>query len=160
MGGAQEGIVGTLAKNMHPSIGNRHFNFSQLLPHRSEAPALPNPSSSRRNRKFKFVFEMSWIKIFFLILIWEREKNIVPVIYAFIGWFSFLKKKILFIYFLRGEGREKERVRNISVWFPLACPLPGTRSTTQAHALTGNRPSEHLVCLLYTSDAADEERLV
>ena len=31
-------------------------------------------------------------------------------------------KKILCIYFQRGEGREKERERNINVWLPLACP--------------------------------------
>ena len=32
--------------------------------------------------------------------------------------------KILFIYFLeRGEGKEKEKERNISVWLPLYCPL-------------------------------------
>ena len=46
-----------------------------------------------------------------------------------------------FIYLLleTGEGREKERERNINVWFPLARPLLGTWSATQAYALlTGN----------------------
>ena len=34
--------------------------------------------------------------------------------------------KILFHLFLeRGEGREKERERNINMWLPLACPLLG-----------------------------------
>ena len=48
-------------------------------------------------------------------------------------------KKILFIYFLeRGEGKEKERERNIGVWLPLVCPLLGTQPTSQACALTGN----------------------
>ena len=47
--------------------------------------------------------------------------------------------KILFILYLdRGEGREKERERNINVWLPLARPLWGTWPTTQACALTGN----------------------
>ena len=37
-----------------------------------------------------------------------------------------------FIYFQRGEGREKERERNINVWLPLTCPLLGTWPATQA----------------------------
>ena len=32
-------------------------------------------------------------------------------------------KKILFIYFSRGEGREKERDTHINLWFPHAHPL-------------------------------------
>ena len=54
--------------------------------------------------------------------------------------------KILFIYFYRQEGREKERERKISVWLPLPHPLLGTWSATQACVLTGNRsnnPSVH-----------------
>ena len=39
----------------------------------------------------------------------------------------------------RGEGREKERERNIHVWLPLMLPQVGTWPTTQACALTGNR---------------------
>ena len=55
--------------------------------------------------------------------------------------------KILFIYFLeRGEGREKERERNINVWLPLTCPQLGTWPATQACALTGNRKGYPLVC--------------
>ncbi|KAF6099832.1 hypothetical protein HJG60_011563 [Phyllostomus discolor] len=38
--------------------------------------------------------------------------------------------KILFIY--RGEGREKEKKRNINVWLLLLCPLLGTWPATQA----------------------------
>ena len=38
----------------------------------------------------------------------------------------------------RGEGKEKERERNISVWLPLAHPPLWTWPTTQACALTGN----------------------
>ena len=50
-----------------------------------------------------------------------------------------------FIYFYRGEWREKERERNIDVWLPLTCPLLVTWSATQACALTGNRTSNSLV---------------
>ena len=38
----------------------------------------------------------------------------------------------------KGEGREKERERNINVWLLLGCPTLGTQPTTQAYALTGN----------------------
>ena len=49
---------------------------------------------------------------------------------------SFLKDFDLFLE--REEGKEKERERNINVWWPLTCPLLGTWPTTQACALTGN----------------------
>ena len=48
--------------------------------------------------------------------------------------------EILFIYFLeRGEGKEKERKRNINVWLPLTRPPLGIWLATQACVLTGNR---------------------
>ena len=54
--------------------------------------------------------------------------------------------KTLFILFLdRGDGREKQRERNIHVWLPLTCPLLGTWPETQACALTGNRTGDPLV---------------
>ena len=57
--------------------------------------------------------------------------------------------KILFIYFLeRGEGREKERERNINVCLPLESPLLGTWPPTQACFLTGNRTSDPLLLSL------------
>ena len=52
-----------------------------------------------------------------------------------------------FITLFLENGREGERERNISAsHVPLTCPLLGTWSTTQAHALTGNRTSNPLVC--------------
>ena len=39
----------------------------------------------------------------------------------------------------RGEGKENERERNISVWFPLLRPLLGNWPAIQACALTGNQ---------------------
>ena len=47
------------------------------------------------------------------------------------------------MYFWRGEGREKERERNLS-----CAPYLGTWPTTQACALTRNRTSDPLVCRL------------
>ena len=43
-----------------------------------------------------------------------------------------------FYLFLEGEGREKQRERNINVWLPLERPLLGTWPATQACAQTGN----------------------
>ena len=56
----------------------------------------------------------------------------------------FLKKRFC-LFLERGEGKEKERERNINVWLPLEHLLLGTRSTTQACALTGNRTRDPLV---------------
>ena len=57
---------------------------------------------------------------------------------------SFLKC-FIYLFLERGEGREKERERNINVWLPLMCPLLGTWPTTQTYALTGNPTSDSLV---------------
>ena len=57
-------------------------------------------------------------------------------------WYFFLKK---YLSLERGEGREKEKERNINVWLPLACPKLGTWSAVQARALTGKRNSHTLV---------------
>ena len=47
--------------------------------------------------------------------------------------------------FREGEGKEKERERNITVWLPLIRPLLGTWPETQACALTENRTGDPLV---------------
>ena len=68
--------------------------------------------------------------------------------------FLFFKGFIyLFIYLFRGEGREKERQRNISVWLPLAHLLLGTWPATQAYALTGNWTGDPSNPLSYTSQS-------
>ena len=45
----------------------------------------------------------------------------------------------------RGEEKEKERERNISVWLLLECPVSGTWPATQACALMGNWTGDPLV---------------
>ena len=50
----------------------------------------------------------------------------------------------MYLFLERGEGREKERERNINVWLPLERPLLGTWPATQARALTGNRTGDPL----------------
>ena len=60
--------------------------------------------------------------------------------------FFFIFVQISFIYLQIGKGgRKKERERNINVWLLLVHPLPGTWSTTQARALTGNPTRDPLV---------------
>ena len=51
----------------------------------------------------------------------------------------------MYLFLERGEGREKERERNINVWLPLACPVLGTWPATHACALTGNPIGDPLV---------------
>ena len=57
----------------------------------------------------------------------------------------FFKRFYLFIYFQRGEGKEKERQRNINVWLPPDCPPLGAWPATQSCTLTGNQTSNPLV---------------
>ena len=53
---------------------------------------------------------------------------------------------VIYLFILeRGEGREKDRERNINVWLPLECPALGTWPATQACALTGNWTGDPLV---------------
>ena len=51
---------------------------------------------------------------------------------------TFFKKIYLFLE--RGEGRDKERERNIPVWLPLARPLLGTGPATQCVPWLGIKP--------------------
>ena len=57
----------------------------------------------------------------------------------------FFFNDLICLFLERGEGREKEWERNISVWLPLVYPSPGTWPATQACALTGNRTGDPLI---------------
>ena len=70
----------------------------------------------------------------------------VIVYCGLLGYYFHLK--IICLFLERGEGREKERERNINVCLPLTCSLLGTWPTTKACALTGNQTSDHLVLRL------------
>ena len=61
------------------------------------------------------------------------------------NFLSLFLKDFIYLLLEKGEGREKERERNINVWLPLMCPLLGTWPTTQACAPTGNRTGDPLV---------------
>ena len=54
-------------------------------------------------------------------------------------------KGFIYLFLERGEEREKERERNISLWLPLMCPLLVTWPATQACALAGNGTCDSLV---------------
>ena len=62
--------------------------------------------------------------------------------------FLFFWRFYLFICRERGEEREKERERNISVWLSLVYPLLETWLATQACALTRKQTSDLCVCRL------------
>ena len=58
---------------------------------------------------------------------------------------AYFLKDFIYLFLERGEGREKERERNINVWLPLTHPPLGTWPETQACVLTGNRTGDPLV---------------
>ena len=53
-------------------------------------------------------------------------------------------KKVIYLILERGEGREKEKERNINLWLPLTSL--GTWPAIQACALSGNHTCDPLVC--------------
>ena len=71
----------------------------------------------------------------------QINHSLYPKRYSF---FSFFFKDFIYLFWERGEGREKKE-RNIYVWLPLACPQLGTQPATQASALTGNWTKDPLV---------------
>ena len=74
------------------------------------------------------------------VLLWNHTARFIVVSHCGLSFF------LRFYLFLEtGEGREKDKERNISVWLPLACPLLQTWPATQACALTGNRTHDSLI---------------
>ena len=71
----------------------------------------------------------------------RNKQHTTPVYY-----YSFLNIFLKVFYFQRGEGREKEREKNINVWLPLI--LLKTWPATQACTLTGNRTGDPLFRML------------
>ena len=69
-----------------------------------------------------------------LDLQWERQEGKKNNTCKCVGFF----KDFIYLFLERGEGREKERERNISVWLPLMYPPLGTWPPTQECALIGN----------------------
>ena len=91
---------------------------------------------------FKNLFKIKFhfISAFFLAL----EVFLLQVSESFL--YLFLFKDFIYLFLERGEGRKKEKERNINVWLPLVCPQLGTWPTTHACALSGNGTGDPLVC--------------
>ena len=74
---------------------------------------------------------------FNLLILKKEEKRAIDVLFHLVlcSLVDFFFLKIIYLFLDKGEGREKERERNISVWLPLPCSLLGTLPATQACAL-------------------------
>ena len=91
---------------------------------------------------FVFIFTVKISYIFYLQVSYQINyvQKFSPILW--VVFFNFFK----LVYFLeRGEGKEKERKRNINVWLPLTLSLLGTWPATQACALTENSTGDPLV---------------
>ena len=80
-----------------------------------------------------------------LTLLGVQVTYFVDTILPWVYQMFFLFKEFIYLFWDSGEGREKERERNISVWLPLVHPLLGTWPTTQVCTLTGNWTGDPLV---------------
>ena len=78
-------------------------------------------------------------------LTWDIDKNRSKFGHFTVKRIKISLKDFIYVFLERGEGREKERGRNINVWLPLVCPLLGTWPATQACALTGNQTHDPVV---------------
>ena len=93
--------------------------------------------------------------IFTVVIKWDRDRpgfltatfwgKIKVFFLSHFLFFSFFLFYFLNLFLESGEGKEKERERNISVWLPLLYHQPGTWPATQACALTRNQISHPLV---------------
>ena len=83
-------------------------------------------TGGRGNRQFSNEREETYT--FFLDLRWG--------VHLYFSFHLVIFKDFIHLFLERGRERE-ERKRNINVWLPLVCPLPGTWPKTQACALTG-----------------------
>ena len=73
-------------------------------------------------------------------ILWYKDARVRDrIFHSFKKYFNWLMYLLINLFILeRGEGKEKERERNISVWLPLTCPLLRAWPATQASALIGN----------------------
>ena len=80
--------------------------------------------------------------------------------FLLIPFFLLFFKGFIYLFLERGEGREKERERNICVWLPLTWPPLGSWPTTQACALTGSWAGNPLIRSLHSIHWAIPARAV
>ena len=71
--------------------------------------------------------------------------NFIELFIQYFPSFHFLFfKDFIYLFLETGEGREKEKKRNINVWLPLMWPPLGTWPSTQTCALTENQTGNPL----------------
>ena len=93
----------------------------------------------------------AYVSVYVCIIYMHTHKHLKQVswnnIYIIQCTHNFLFYFLFFLLFFleRGEGKEKERERNINVWLPFTLPVLVTWPATQACALTGNQTSNPLV---------------
>ena len=123
---------------------------------------VPSRTHTRGNHTLMFLYFSSLIIVLplflslnsplILILSWNSPpfQSSLHLRWAWnISFFFF--KGFIYLFLERGEGREKEREKNISVWLPLSSLAPGTQSATQACGPIRNWTSNPLVCRLALS---------
>ena len=97
-----------------------------------------------KNKTYIYFIKLKFSNIFlcpYYYLLTSLLLNVLKILFIYLLIFIFLKT----LFLERGEGRDKERERNIYVWLPLTHPLLRIWPTTQACALTGNGTSDPLV---------------
>ena len=103
-------------------------------------------STNEHLRKWQIQSQCYWL-LFHLTYFYDHFLTSLSIPFFFKG------SHIFFFYFCSdfiylspdGEGREKEKERNITVWLPLVRPPLGSHRQPQACAPTGNRTSDPLV---------------
>ena len=127
------------------SFSNYQFILQQCM----RAPIALYPCQYSVSSVFQFSHS-AWyvvciVVVFSIFLISNEVMHLFIWLLAI--WISSFLKNILFIYLFleRGEGKEKDRERNISVLLTLVRPPLGPWPATQACALTRNWTSNPLV---------------
>ena len=78
-----------------------------------------------------------YLVFLFTLNICQEAELLYHMVVPFLIFFNL--KDFIYLFLERGEGREKERERNIHVWLPLTGPLLGTWPASRACVLTGNQ---------------------
>ena len=107
--------------NLSPNLRKRTFPIllkSTLWP----LSIMPLPAPPEKTSILNFVLIVS---LLFLLTV---SVSIGHGFYLVLFWPLFFFKILFFLFLERGEGKKKERERNISVWLPFACPPTGDQA--------------------------------
>ena len=117
-------------QNLDGAISNCFFLFNSLQWHCEEERDVVLVSILKKD--------------LFFVCVPRKDSNLFMWLWGSYMNFLFFKD-FIYLFLDRGEGREKERERNINVWLPLTRPVLGTRPATQACALTANWAGDPLI---------------